>query len=504
MAENLIHQLIPHQGCVIMSPRDRNDRRLWIVVAIGIVAIATVVRFAINFSSPYPPGIDAAYYPVQTRSWLTAGRLMYDDLPLIFWLNALVTKGLTIIGWEFDAALLLASRLVDCLGPPWAAAFVMATGYDWSGGRRAALSGSAAAAIVVVLWPPAIAMVSGFEKNSLGFVWMTATAWASAAAMRQGGRRRWATLAILMVLAALTHIGTFAVTALMVGLSLAIWSMSAGRAPGLTRWQTWIVCLAIVLAPGVLVAIFDPRRLMLLVQAPVAMLEQALQGGDGWGMSPALLCVIPVVILGLRCVWQDRRELSRADIAVVTAAAITAIVLLVPQSKETMRRLRFMLPVPAGTVLGFVLARRAVDGRPAWPGRVVLAGAMAVAMLSVLNAGRLVARPQIDLDAAEDLRDMRIQIPEPEATLVIATHGLEWWAGYFLHTPVRVASMEPETYGSVRASVPPDAFQRYQRVLHVRHASRPRADRPATTPAALDPALHHLQTGRVLELFEWR
>ena len=27
--------------------------------------------------------MNAAYYPLQTRTWLTQGRLMYDDLPLI-------------------------------------------------------------------------------------------------------------------------------------------------------------------------------------------------------------------------------------------------------------------------------------------------------------------------------------------------------------------------------------------------------------------------------------
>lgn len=488
-----------------MLQDDRNDRRIWIAVAVAVVAIATAVRFAINFASTYPPGIDAAYYPVQTRSWMTAGRLMYDDLPLIFWLDAVVAKVLTFIGWDLDGALLLASRVVDCLSLPWAAAFVMATGYDWSGGRRAGLAGSAAAATIVVLWPPAISMVSEFEKNSLGFVWMTAAVWASAAAMRHGGRRRWSVVGILMALSALTHIGSFAVTALMVGLSLVFWSAPAGRDPSLTGWKTLVAFAAIVIAPGVLVAIFDPRRSMALAQAPAAILQQALQGGSGGpGMPLALLFVIPVIVLGLRRVWQDRRDLSRADAAIVTAAAITATLLLVPQSKETMRRFTFMLPVPAGTILAFVLARRAVAGRSLWPGRAVLTLAVAVASLAIINAGRLVAPPQIDRDAAEDLRHMRRQIPEPASTLVIASHGLEWWAGYFLHTPVRVVSMKPETYGSVRASVPPDAFQRYVRVLHVRHVSRARADGHAKTPAAPDPALHRLQTGRVLELFEWR
>jgi hypothetical protein len=56
---------------------------------------------------------------MQTRSWLTHGRLMYDDLPLLFWLNAAMTKVLMGFGWRMDDALLQASRISNCLLPPW-------------------------------------------------------------------------------------------------------------------------------------------------------------------------------------------------------------------------------------------------------------------------------------------------------------------------------------------------------------------------------------------------
>jgi hypothetical protein len=480
-----------------------SDRRIWLVTALGIVAIATAVRFAVNFSSTYPPGTDAAYYPLQTRALMTGGRLMYNDLPLIFWLIAGVTKVLTVIGWESDAALLLASRIVDCVGPPWAAAFVMAAGYDWSGGRRAALAGSAAAATIVVLWPPAFAMLSEFQKNSLGLVWMAAAAWAIAAAMRHGGRQRWATLFVVMVLSALTHIGAFGATAMMVGLALIFWSVPYRRGPGLARWRTALVSVIIVVVPLLILALVEPRRLEVLARGPIEMFGQAGRfGGGGQMIGLTLLFVVPVVVLGLRRVWTDRRELSRADIAIVTAAALTVIAMVVPASSEYARRLSLMSPVPAVTILGFLLARRAVDGRSPWPGRVVVAGVLAIACITVVNARHFVVPAFIDSEEAGDLREMRGQIPEPASTLVIATHGLEWWAGYFLHTPVRVVSMDPQTYGSIRASVPPDAFERYRRVLVIRHAPASQAGRPAAPRTESDVVLHLIRTGRALDLLE--
>jgi hypothetical protein len=60
---------------------------------------------------------------------------MYQDLPLIFWLNAALAKLLTLLGWTMDAALLLASRVVDSVAQPWTAVGVMAAGYAWSRGQ---------------------------------------------------------------------------------------------------------------------------------------------------------------------------------------------------------------------------------------------------------------------------------------------------------------------------------------------------------------------------------
>jgi hypothetical protein len=50
------------------------------------------MRLAVDFSHAYPPGTDTGYYPLQSRWLLVHGRLMYDDLPLVFWMNAGLAK----------------------------------------------------------------------------------------------------------------------------------------------------------------------------------------------------------------------------------------------------------------------------------------------------------------------------------------------------------------------------------------------------------------------------
>jgi hypothetical protein len=57
-------------------------------------------------------------------------------------------------------------------------------------------------------------------------------------------------------------------------------------------------------------------------------------------------------------------------------------------------------------------------------------------------------------DSAEEFRSLRPLVSDPVHTVVVARHGLEWWAGYFMHTPVRD-----------RDGISDTLFGRYDRVL---------------------------------------
>jgi hypothetical protein len=69
---------------------------------------------------------------------------------------------------------------------------------------------------------------------------------------------------------------------------------------------------------------------------------------------------------------------------------------------------------------------------------------------------RAVQGPYIIEGAVAELQDFRRQITEPKSTLVIAPHGLEWWAGYFLDTAVGMSMKDASS-------------SRYSRVLVLRH-----------------------------------
>ena len=274
------------EDTALMDPETTGDaapRVWWLAAALAVVS-ATVFRLAMNFSHSYPPGVDAAYYPLQTRAWLVRGHLMHDDLPLYFWINAAFSKVLTIFGMSLNEAVLFSSRALDSFLEPWVAAGVLGLGYVWSEGRRKALLGCTAAAVLAVLSPPVIRMLSDFEKNSLGFVLLCAAVWACRSAMIRHTARAWLCLAAILALSAMTHLGAFAMTLTIVVIAVLLWSISSMKS-----FRERVITGAIFAAGAALLiallALFDPGRIARLLRAPAHLFRIR----D--------LCVLPIPLL---------------------------------------------------------------------------------------------------------------------------------------------------------------------------------------------------------------
>ncbi len=296
-----------------MDPETTGDaapRVWWLAAALAVVSAATVFRLAMNFSHSYPPGVDAAYYPLQTRAWLVRGHLMYDDLPLYFWINAAFSKVLTIFGMSLNEAVLFSSRALDSFLEPWVAAGVLGLGYVWSEGRRKALLGCTAAAVLAVLSPPVIRMLSDFEKNSLGFVLLCAAVWACRSAMIRHTARAWLCLAAILALSAMTHLGAFAMTLTIVVIAVLLWSISSMKS-----FRERVITGAIFAAGAALLiallALFDPGRTARLLRAPAHLFRIR-----DLFVLPIPLLVVAVVFIGIAMglLWRDRRMLPPAGI----------------------------------------------------------------------------------------------------------------------------------------------------------------------------------------------
>lgn len=472
--------------------KDVCGRKWWLFAACVIVLFGIAFRAVVDFSHPYPPGTDAGYYPLQTRSLIADGRLMYADLPLVFWVDAALARLLQIAGLGLDTAVLDASRVLNAFAPPLVAGAVFGLGYAWSAGSRRALPGIVAAALFSVASCP-IVQAFGFQKASLGLVWMAFEVWACRSAMLHGAWWRWMLVGVFLLLAALTHVGAFALTMFFVVIASGYW-LWRGRARSRRLGLLMVVAAAAVFY-GLLLFV-DPRRGQALLGGTVAMFVPTLVG-PGFGLDNAgkalWVAVVTVLLAGVRWLHRDRTDLQDADVAVVGALAVTCAVLVWPKSASHFYRLLLMAPIPAALLLAFVNRRQTVRGESLWPTAVLLSLAVAAAVQSAW----MVPPRVVDERLAGELVELRSQVPEPGTTLVIAPHGLEWFAGYFLHTPVRQGP-----YGTVhRQDLPADSFARYRRVLFLRFLRF--AGTAVRQGVAGDADLVRLRyRGRTLEMYE--
>lgn len=489
-------------------------RGTWLLSLALVVLLAMAARAVRLFSHLYPPGVDAGYYPLQSRGLIENGTQPYKDLPLMFYLNAAVANVATAVrGMDIDAATLFASKLVDAACQPWAALplSLLALGML----RRRSGAGVAlvtlAAASLGVLSFPILRMVGDFEKNSLGLVWMAAAAWGAWRVMSDVGWRMSdgqddrpdasaipahptshnrnptfpaVVLLVSLLLSSLTHIGAFGVTVVLVAGAFGHFVM--------TRFSKRAVVLAAVAAAisgvallGIVYAV-APQKAQGLVQGAGKMFtsgdrpntrpafssnppnqarddapagdraERPPRPGDGQrgpggpGGPGDFGMMLPrvglwIVALGFSfAAWRCVRHRAADASIVVGASVVLALVSFPFLQGQYAQRLSLMTPIALVIPLAALIATGLDSTRTlARLGATGLASIITLACVAsaaplLAGGGRDGPGGQIVLDAAApELLSLRGTVPTDGSAVVLARHGLQWWAGYFLKTPVR-------------------------------------------------------------------
>ncbi|MBN8598413.1 MAG: hypothetical protein J0L78_12145 [Planctomycetes bacterium] len=500
-----------------------------------LVAVAIGLRASMLFSKVLPPGIDAAYYPMQARGVLENGKLPYVEVPLIFWMDAALAKVLMATrGMDVDSATLLASRLVDAVSQPLAAiplALLMlglagallrtrsigSTASDEPNSEMSASSvlplviGVFAVSAIAILSPPILRMTGDFQKNSLGLVWMAASAWATYRALRGSSVFHWLLVAIFAALAAITHIGAFGVTMVLIASTIGVFAFVKWRMRPRTIAMAALACVVGAGAMWSLTYAVAPSKATGLVQGVTKMFTvgdrpqgrpamadgmgrqgpssdvgprdngardggppdrhggpQGPPGGIPAGAFPLRVAAWVVLLLfGASAIWRAHR-VGVPEMATVSGAVITALLVTCPLIQgQYAERLSLMTPIPLSIIVGFLLMSWAESARRwvrisgpaigALAGVAILVAAFPMAMRGkggppprfANNAGDSARRQGpggppgggggsvVSDEAVPEFRSMRGIVPMDGSAVVIARHGLQWWAGYFMKTPVR-------------------------------------------------------------------
>jgi len=196
------------------STIDESTKGIWYASAFAATVVVIGLRASVSFSSEFPNGMDAAHYANQVRSILETGSLLKSDLPVAYYLFALIGLVLRGFGMDSSTAALLASRIGDSVIPALAAIPIVLLGRQISRGSIAGLFPSVASALAGLMTVGLLRMISDFEKQSVAIFWL---AMALYLAFRFFDRPSWTSgVAVAFSIAAscLTHIGTGAATVL--------------------------------------------------------------------------------------------------------------------------------------------------------------------------------------------------------------------------------------------------------------------------------------------------
>lgn len=440
-----------------------NRLRPWIVATAVIVFGAAIIRLALSFRHSLLPGMDAAYYPMQSLWLIEHGELSLPAMPLTFYLQAFLAKAIMLVsGTSLEHAVSLSARLFDGCIPPLTAIPIMLLGFRWSAGRRTAIWLCAAAAVFSVMSPPIMRMAGDLQKNSLGMMWMAVCIWAmreSLACPRSVSR--WACLAAVFVLAGVSHIGAFGTTCVILACSMLGYAALTGRL--LPKRDNALVAGKAILA-AVVVTLFVAWLVPSQVQRIGTTVARVI------GFSPGLLAlsvvVYAVLTWVLRKLYLESSKVPRCDMAIAIGAACGIAVLVAPVfSGVWAMRFPLMTAVPAAALLSLAATKLRWDGAARWRQNAILA----VIGLLALASPVAMQGPVISEAAANELRQLKTVIANPVETMVVAPHGIEFWAGYLMRTRVKSGSI-------------PREISSYDRVLFLKPSDDVSGRRPPPQP----------------------
>lgn len=405
--------------------------------ALGLAVLATLMGVAAKLlltSGELLPGVDGAYYWVQVRSLFEDFTLAFDDVPLVFWVQALIS---VLVG-DIE----LGVRISDAVLPALSAIpiyLILRTAKSiWV---------PALGILAVLLHPTQLYFFTGdFIKNSAAIPLVFLIGWLLHTWSSRSKLKTTVYLLICLSALALSHFGT-----LLLGVMLiAIWLVfNLRNKPRLF----WIKSAAVVLGSGVSVlialALLVParyERLMEFVTQPATIFTnpawEMLSGpavGMMFGGRTDVVMIFSMVVgqigsiaLGF-VLWKIRKTLSDSSLGLASAGLISAFLLSSPLiGMEWANRLMALSFVPlaiAAMVIWLAAERPAMKLVPA-----LLAIASLITSSVLMFAG--LRQPIMTDEAYKDLKVVAEEFDFPENSIVVARHGVEFLVAWNMEVHV--------------------------------------------------------------------
>lgn len=420
--------------------------KLQLTLLVVLYLFASSIRLIINYSTEFIPGANGAFYLANVRSILETGEILFKDFPLIFWLESLLAKCLITFGFsKLETAVDLACRLFDSFIPPLVIipAFFLVERLNTNKENKFI---AVYFTSLTVLFISFMMLVSDFQKNSLGLIWLFSLMLWINKILEEKKVVNYIFSFLFLALAGITHFGCFLVAVLYIVLVLLVNNFIKKRFNLRFDFLVGLLLVAVYLvinliSPPRLKATFD--FLENVFRYPVIILY--LQG------KPVLSAIdlFTLIFINLIAIFatvyylKNNKSLSNTNRIFVLSAIVLTIILASPFiGVEWSQRLTFISYVPAIILVPFIFGKIKTG-----PSRKLFLAIIAIVILSsVIVRINLPVFSNMNRGMLNELYSFKNQLPKEGNFLVVSRHGLEWWINYILRTPVVKESALEKVY----------------------------------------------------------
>lgn len=432
-----------------------------------VIAAAVVTRAMVNFSTDLMPGLMSAYYPIQVRALLETGHLGYPDFPLVFYLEAGLAKLLQILGFcDLNSCVMFSSKFIDAALYPLIAIPIFFLAKTIIAHAKVSKWIPLLAAALVTISGPAFVMMADFQKNSIGLMWSAFYLYFLYKSVKDGGLRNYLLAGAFFILTGLTHIGGLG---FIIAFTLSFFFFSA-----IFQRQKIIILLKILVLLVLISSLvylglffFDPERLKRLTDVflfPLTMFEHPMIISILKGKVPLspeifldfclpnLLVVFALILLALK-----RKEMLWPEKALFLASLLVTVFMASPLLEDELANRLYKMTYPLMAIIFIIILKYiSAKWRQLLFASIVLLIMIGSAPLTVIKRGATCITNQ----AFQDLSKLKTVIANPDKTLILTRHGLEFWTAWVLEVEV----------GSER-SLSEEAVKKYEEIYYLKQKS---------------------------------
>lgn len=400
-----------------------------------LYVISSSIRLLINFSTEFIPGANGAFYLANVRSIIEDGTVFFKDFPLIFWIEAFVAKAIYFMGVaEIEKSIDLACRLVDSIILPLAIipAYFLVKRIQPEESKFSAILISSLSIFFITFF----ILVSDFQKNSLGIVWLFCLMLWVHKSLEDKKIANYAIAFLFFILTGFTHFGCFSVAVFYVLLVVTTKYLLRKK---LTIIPI-VITMIIVAVSYLIIKLVSPPRLKIILDFPLTIFTDPviilfLQKEPV--ISPidfvSMLLINLTGIAALIIYFQNRKSFTESEKVFFLSLILLTLFLAFPFiGIEWSQRLIYIAYVPAVLLLSFVYSKiksRSVKN-------LMLSALFLGVLFSVIIRINIKPVSNMSRGPYSELKIIKEQLPSDGSTLLVARHGLEWWASYVLRTNV--------------------------------------------------------------------